>query len=102
MFDRFNFEPLIREFVNTAVALRVVDAVDLVAFVIDQDLNHTPDGSDCSYAVAGWQARLERELVDMVMECAHLQRHAPEGGLKHAALCKLADKIGARDAAVLA
>ena len=84
--DRFCFEKPTRDFINTAVEVGVIDAVDVLAFAIDCGLNGNP------FAEAGWQKKLEKRLIDDVLLCAFNQRHCPEGGSNHKSLCILADK----------
>jgi hypothetical protein len=83
--DRFNFDKPMRDFINAAVGMEVVDAVDILAIALD-------------YAVqpgeVGWQEWLESRLVHEILEAAFNNRHSMEGVARHKVLCTMRDQMG--------
>ena len=82
--DRFNFAKPMRDFINAAVGMDVIDAIDVLAIALD----HTPRPGE-----VGWQSFLESRLVHEILEAAFNNRHSMEGVARHKVLCTMRDQM---------
>lgn len=76
--SRFDLSETVREFVNLAVSVRVIDAADVLAL--------------------GLSGLCESEVVHEVLDASHANRHTPSGREAHAQLCELGNRVLARAA----
>lgn len=77
IFDRFQYTNPQRDFMNKAVELRAIDAVELAVIM------HNEGGSFAA-------------ISNEIMMCAFNNRHSAEGQAVHAALCSAADAMSAQ------
>jgi hypothetical protein len=81
MLDRFDLSDGLKNLVNAAVRLDVIDAVEVLCL----------GSAFANAAGAAEMQRAEDLAADMVMACAFANRHGALGRSKHAELCQLND-----------